>query len=132
MSEAALERTVRFRASHRYHALGAPGGDADGPLTRSHAHDWAVRVTVRGPLDAHGFVVDLPALEARLAEVVGALDGSDLERAFTELRDGPLQPSTETLARLLFERLAPLVPAPARLERVRVEESPELAGSWPA
>lgn len=132
MTEAALERTVRFRASHHYHGVGSPGGDAGGPLTRPHHHDWAVRVTVRGPLDPSGFVVDLPALDALLDELVAGLDGSHLNETFPQLMEGALQPSTETLARLLFERLAPRIPPPARLERVRIEESAELAGIWPA
>lgn len=135
MAEAALERTVRVRAKHHYHRPDwseARNREVFGAVAEPHAHDYLVTITVRGALDAHGFVVDLPRLDRAIAEEVAALDGGDLNVLVPEVRAGRLQPSTEALARWLWGRLEGRVPPPARLARVRVAESPELAAEYPA
>ena len=118
MVEAVLQRTVRFRATHHYRRAdwsAARNREAFGPVAEPHPHDWTVTVSVRGPLDAHGFVTDLVALDALLAEVVGSLEGADLNAAFVELAEGGPQPSTETLARLLWVRLSGRIPGSAMI-----------------
>jgi 6-pyruvoyl-tetrahydropterin synthase len=77
-----------------------------------------------------GFVVDLAALDALLDRVVEPLDQRDLNRVIPEVRDGSIQPSTESLARWFWSRLAPEIPGDARLERVRVAELPGLAAEY--
>lgn len=134
MAEASLVRTVRFNARHRYRR--EEWSDREnrrvfGTSTEPHAHDWAVDVTVRGPIDARtGFVVDLGLLDERLDGLVGALDQGDLNEAVPEVRDGGMMPTTESLARWFWERLAPVVPGDARLVRVRVAESDTLAAEY--
>jgi 6-pyruvoyltetrahydropterin/6-carboxytetrahydropterin synthase len=131
VAEAALERTVGFRAHHHYRRSDwsdARNRDAFGAVADPHAHDYVVVVTVRGQIDAHGLVVDLGALDALLAERIGVLDGADLnQRIFT---DGRVQPSTEALARWIWDELVDRVPRPARLQRVRVAESGALAAAY--
>jgi 6-pyruvoyl-tetrahydropterin synthase len=133
--DAELERTVRVRATHRYERRDwSPerNREAFGAVAQPHAHEYAVTVTVRGPIDEHGFAVDLPALDALLAREVGALDGGDLNALVPDVRSGRLQPSTEMLARWLWDTLEGRIPGGARLVRVRVAESPDLAAVYPA
>lgn len=132
MPTASLIRAVTFSARHHY---GRPDRSEEwnearfGPQRTPHAHDYRVEVTVSGPLDPDtGFVTDLGHLDAALREVVEPLDGADLNEAVPEVREGTMQPSTEALALWLRGRLAPRVPAPARLRRIRVWESGRLAG----
>lgn len=136
MKEARLIRTVRFRASHHY-------GRSDwseeenrrrfGDQTEPHEHPWTVEVHVAGPLDADtGFVADLGSLDAVLEEVTAGWDGGDLNALVPEVAEGAMQPSTEALARWLFGALESAVEPPARLQRVRVAESAELASEFPA
>lgn len=135
MSEVTLARTVRVRAVHHYARSGwsaERNRSAFGAVADPHPHEYEVTVTVRGPLDPEGFVVDLVALDRLLAEVVGALDGTDLNQAIPDVRAGRLQPSTEALARWIWQRVEGRVPGSARLERVRVAEGPELAAEYPA
>lgn len=134
MGEASLVRTVRFTARHRY------GRDdwsdeenrrVFGAATRTHGHDWAVEVTVRGAIDERtGFVVDLGALDELLADLVEDLDQGDLNRIVQEVRDGRMIPTTESLARWFWDRLVSRVPGTARLVRVRVAESDTLAAEY--
>lgn len=134
MAEASLVRTVRFNARHRYWR---DGWSQDrnrrvfGPHVESHGHDWTLEVTARGPIDDEtGFVVDLGELDARLDELVAPLDGSDLNEAIPEVREGRILPSTEALARWFWDRLAGGLPGRARLVRVRVAESDLLAAVY--
>jgi 6-pyruvoyltetrahydropterin/6-carboxytetrahydropterin synthase len=135
VAEAALERTLRVRAVHHYARPGwsaAQNRAAFGTVADPHSHDYLVTVTVRGALDDDGFVVDLRALDALLATEVGALDGGDLNQLVPDVRTGRVQPSTEAIARWLWQRLDGRIPGNARLVRVRVAEGPELAAEFPA
>jgi len=135
VAEAALERTLRVRATHHYQRSdwsAERNRDVFGPVAEPHGHDYTVTVTVRGSIDAHGFLVDLPALDRLLGEEIGPLDGGDLNELVPEVRAGRLQPTTEALARWLWERLEGRIPGSARLVRVRVAEGPELAAEYPA
>lgn len=134
MGEASLTRTVRFEARHRYAReewTEEENRRAFGPSAEPHQHEWAVEVTVRGPIDARtGFVVDLEDLDSRIRRVVGPFDQGDLNEAIPEVRQGRMIPTTESLARWIWERLAGEVPGTARLVRVRVVESDELASEY--
>lgn len=133
MIESTLQRTLRIRATHHYHRPDwdeARNRQAFGPVRDPHPHDWAITVTISGPIDAHGFLLDLPILDRLLAEEVGRLDGTDLNRAVPEMASGELQPTTEALARWVWRRVADRIPPPARLRRVRVAESDDLAAEY--
>jgi 6-pyruvoyltetrahydropterin/6-carboxytetrahydropterin synthase len=127
-----LLRVFEFTAVHHY-------GRTDrsqewnrrrfGDHLRPHEHRFRVEVQVSGSLDPEtGFVVDLPALDRGLRELLGPLHGSDLNQSIDEVREGKMQPSTEALAGWVWRRLAPRLPPAVRLERVRVWEDSSLGG----
>jgi 6-pyruvoyltetrahydropterin/6-carboxytetrahydropterin synthase len=133
MSVTRLHRVVRFHAVHHYRrADWSPEENARvfGELTRSHGHDYAVRVTVSGEPDpATGFLVDLTALDAVLdGEVRAVLHGSDLNQVLPGVSRGEEQPSCEVLARWVWSRIEGRLPAGTELERVQVWESDDLGG----
>jgi 6-pyruvoyltetrahydropterin/6-carboxytetrahydropterin synthase len=134
MGEAALIRTVRFRARHRYWRpewTDAENRRVFGESVESHGHDYRVQVTLRGPIDDRtGFLVDLSALDEVLEEVVHPLDGEDLDVVIPEARAGNMMSSTECLARWFWKRLAPRIPGPASLVRVRIDESDTLSAEY--
>jgi len=128
-----LTRTVGFHAWHRYWRAdwtpeqnrAAFGALADPP---GHDHHYRCAVTVSGPLDpAMGSVIDLPLLDRLLAEeVVKPLDGRHIDREVTEFQPGGTLSTCEALARWLFARIAPRLPAGTTLSRVRVAEDDTL------
>ncbi len=136
MNEARLIRRTSFRASHHYELSGSGKEESRavfGAQAEPHTHDWTVEVRVCGPLDSDtGFVTDLDALDAALSSLVGAWTDGDLNRLIPEAASGRLNPSTESLARWLFERLSASIAPPARLERVAVFESDDLGAEYPA
>ncbi|MBK6422099.1 MAG: 6-carboxytetrahydropterin synthase [Gemmatimonadetes bacterium] len=125
-----LTRILGFRATHHYRL---PGRTAEenrarfGDLTEPHPHDYTCAVTVGGAPDpASGMLLDLPTLDRILADEVGGLDGRDLNAAIPPFATCAVQPTCEALAAWLFARIAPRLPAGARLHRVRVAEGPSL------
>lgn len=124
-----LTRTVGFHATHRYFK---PEWSAEMNRARfgwtaeepGHPHDYTCAVTVTGPPDPDtGMIVDLPALDELLAElVVTPLDGKHINLAVVEFAYGRLLPTCEALAQYLFGRIAPRLPPGVSLQRVRVAE----------
>ena len=131
MSTATLTRAVEFPAGHRYFRPdwdAARNEAAFGKCARQpgHGHNYRIEVTVTGDIDPEtGMVVDLAALDALLADAVVA----PMDHAF--LNDLPefaagLVPTTENLARIVWERLSTRLPRTCALVRVRVQEDRNL------
>jgi len=127
-----LTRTVGFRAVHRlYRADWSPerNREAFGPLSDppGHPHDYRCAVTVTGPLDpAMGMVVDLVELDGILRdEIVTPFEGRNLNQGVAEFAAGTL-PTCESLAALVYRRVAGRLPAGVTLVRVRVAEDATL------
>ena len=127
-----LTRTVGFRAVHRlYRADWSPerNREAFGPLSDppGHPHDYNCAVTVTGPLDrVIGMVMDLVELDRILRdEIVTPFEGRNLNQDVAEFASGTL-PTCESLASLVYRRVAPRLPAGVTLARVRVAEDATL------
>ncbi len=127
-----LTRTVGFRAVHRlYRADWSPerNREAFGPLSDppGHPHDYSCAVTVSGPLDrVMGMVMDLAELDRILRdEIVTPFEGRNLNQDVAEFASGTL-PTCESLASLVYRRVAPRLPAGVTLARVRVAEDATL------
>ncbi len=124
-----LSRMVSFHARHRYFRpewsdeenRARFGWTADAP---GHGHLYQVTVTVAGPLDQQtAMLIDLTLLDTILAEEVeGPLAGQSLNEAIPAVRTGEILPSCEAVAAWCWSRVAPRIPHPARLTRVRVAE----------
>ena len=121
-----LTRRYRFCASHRLHSAElseAENRRVYGKCSNAygHGHNYAVEVTVSGPVDeATGMVANLADLDGYVGrEVVEAFDHKYLNEEVAEFR--ATVPTTENLCREIYRRLETF-PA-ARLERVRIEET---------
>ena len=108
--------TVRssFSAAHRLL-------EYEGNCERLHGHNWQVEVTVESEvLDSRGMALDFRAMKAALNEILSRLDHN-------YLNDVPpfdtRNPSSENIARHIFEEMEGAVPPPVRLTRVAVWES---------
>jgi len=131
MSTATLTRAVEFPAGHRYYRPDwddARNTAAFGECARpsGHGHNYRVEVTVGGEIDRDtGMVVNLAELDAALATAVVA----PMDHAF--LNDLPefaagLVPTTENLARVVWDRLANHLLPSCTLLAVRVREDRNL------
>lgn len=125
-----LTRKAEFSASHYYHNPSFSQtenqrifGKCNNP--NGHGHNYTLEVTVKGGVDTKsGFVVDLKQLkEIMNSEVLEVLDHRFLNKEVPEFASKI--PTTENIAIVIWERLAPKLKA-AQLHRVRVYETPDL------
>lgn len=123
---ARLVRRYHFSAAHRTAHAGAAGRSA-GPAL--HGHDYALYVTVEGPVDRDtGMVIDLPLLDRTVEErVIRRFDNRDLDQD-PELQG---QSGGESLSRLVRAILVKAFPE-GRLARIGVAETPRTYFECPA
>jgi 6-pyruvoyltetrahydropterin/6-carboxytetrahydropterin synthase len=122
-----LTRRYRFSASHRLNSEAlTPAenahlyGKCDNPF--GHGHDYVLDVSVEGPVDASGQIVDRSALDALVQErVLGHVDHRNLNCDLSELQSQVA--TTENLAFAIERMLARDWTLPARLARVRISET---------
>jgi 6-pyruvoyltetrahydropterin/6-carboxytetrahydropterin synthase len=123
MSAGTYALTVRtsFAAAHRLR-------EYDGNCERLHGHNWQVEVTVASNvLDDRGIALDFRVLKSAVNDLLSRLDHRYLNEVSPFDRQNP---SSENLARYLFEELEPKVTPPARLDRVTVWESEDARAEY--
>lgn len=104
--------TLSFDAAHRLPCV--PQGHKCGNL---HGHTFTVEIHLSGPLEAgNGWVMDFGDVKRMARPVVERLD-----HAYLNDIEGLENPTSENIARWLWERLHPGLPL---LSRVVVRESP--------
>lgn len=127
MSALTLTRRVRFEAAHRLWSSRLSEAEniaIYGKCARvgGHGHNYEVEVSVAGPVDAaSGFILPRVVLDGILDEQLMARCD---HRVLDEVIDAGEVSTGENLARIFFGWIQPHVPAPARLVRVRVYETP--------
>jgi 6-pyruvoyltetrahydropterin/6-carboxytetrahydropterin synthase len=100
-------REFQLEAAHRL-----PNVPPGHKCARLHGHSFRVRVYVRGPLDPErGWVQDFDALREAFEPLRQRLDHQYLNEI-----EGLSNPTSEHLARWIWERLAPRLPGLCRVE----------------
>ena len=97
-----LAKRFRFEAAHHL-----PHVPADHKCRRVHGHSFRVTVRVSGPVDPHtGWLVDY-------ADLARAFEPRRMRRDHHDLNtiDGLDNPTSEHIARWIWERLKPALPA---------------------
>ncbi|WP_166824159.1 6-carboxytetrahydropterin synthase QueD [Thalassoroseus pseudoceratinae] len=106
-----LYKDLTFEAAHRLPNL--PEGHK---CRRLHGHSFRVRVWVSGPVDAEtGWVMDFSEIKKACAPLIDQLDHYYLNEI-----EGLENPTSENIARWIWQRLASQLPL---LDRVEVRET---------
>jgi 6-pyruvoyltetrahydropterin/6-carboxytetrahydropterin synthase len=101
-----ISKTFRIEAAHRL-----PQVPAGHKCARLHGHSFAIEVHVRGPLDARlGWVMDFADIKAAFAPLYEQLDHNYLNDI-----PGLENPTSEILARWIWQNLKPRLPLLARI-----------------
>ncbi len=119
-------RRFTFSAAHRYWRqewTPEENRHAFGVVATVHGHNYTLEVTIRGPVDERtGMLMDLAELKRVVGgAVVQRFDHADLNE--DPLFSGGVIPTTENLARTIWELLSPKL-GPERLWRIRLSEDP--------
>jgi 6-pyruvoyltetrahydropterin/6-carboxytetrahydropterin synthase len=132
-----LTRRATFSASHYYWNDGWSAEKNQQVFGRcanrnGHGHNYTLEVTVAGnPDPVTGFVVDLKWLKGIMEDnVLAVYDHRHLNLETPEFRNRI--PTTENIAIAAWQRLEPAISKAggARLERVRVYETPEIFAEY--
>lgn len=122
-----LTRRYRFSASHRLATAALTDeenrqlyGKCNNPF--GHGHDYILDVTVEGPTDSNGLVVERGALDQLVrTRVLDQMDHRNLNVDVPAMSG--VVPTTENLASAIRASLEREWPLAARLSRVRISET---------
>lgn len=104
---------THFRASHQ---ITLP----DGSKESLHKHNWITTVEVSSEkLNEMGLVMDFERLRKRIEKIVAPFENTTLESHDYFHKTNS---SAENVAKYIYERLEPMIPAGVRLESVNVIE----------
>ncbi|MFH1851473.1 MAG: 6-carboxytetrahydropterin synthase [Candidatus Neomarinimicrobiota bacterium] len=128
MANPYITKVFHFCAAHQYgHSDWSDERNREvfGPDARVHGHNYALEITVTGPVDPDtGFCVDLGELKQIVDEnVIRQLDHAQIERDVPWFHGK--QPSSENMVRFIWDEVAPRLQGP-RLHRVRLRETPTI------
>lgn len=121
-----INRRAQFSASHRYwlpEFSDEENFEQFGRCARApgHGHNYVLYVSMEGELDEYGMVLNLSDVKQTIKrEITSQLDFSYLNEVWPEFKD--TLPTTENLARVIWNRLAPYLP----LVRIQLFEHPQL------
>lgn len=121
-----INRRAQFSASHRYwlpELSEAQNKQKFGRGTQfpGHGHNYVLFVSLEGDLDEHGMVQNLSQVKKLIRqEVTSQLDYAYLNDAWLDFQE--TLPTTENIARVIWQKLAPYLP----LVKIQLFEHPEL------
>jgi 6-pyruvoyltetrahydropterin/6-carboxytetrahydropterin synthase len=124
--ECIINRRSQFSASHRYwlpELTEAENIQQFGACTQfpGHGHNYVLYVSLGGDLDEYGMVLNLSEVKQVIKrEVTSQLDFAYLNDVWPEFQQ--TLPTTENMARVIWQRLAPHLP----LVQIQLFEHPEL------
>lgn len=124
--ECIIHRRAQFSASHRYWLPELDEAEnfrrfGAGSNFPGHGHNYVLYVSLGGKLDKYGMVENLSVVKKVIkTEVTSQLDYSYLNQVWPEFTQ--TLPTTENLARVIWDRLAPYLP----LVNIQLFEHPEL------
>lgn len=123
-----ITRRFYFSAGHRYYIRDlSPEENRKlfGDCVNPHGHNYVLEVSLSGPLDPRtGMIINLTEVKNRVNQVLFRYDHrflNDDHPAFASRI-----PTTEMIALTLAEEIAPLLPPPCKLTRVRLYETEDL------
>lgn len=110
-----------FAAAHRLR-------EYEGNCEQLHGHNWQVEVSVESDrLDSLGMALDFRIMKQALSELLARWDHKYLNEIPPFTGENP---SSENLARYLFDEMEGMLPGPARVSRVTVWESEDARAEY--
>ncbi|PSF35525.1 6-pyruvoyl tetrahydropterin synthase [Aphanothece hegewaldii CCALA 016] len=125
-----INRRAQFSASHRYWLPELDEAENQrlfgaGSRFPGHGHNYVLYVSIAGKLDQYGMVENLSYVKQVIKkEITSQLDYAYLNDVWPEFSE--TLPSTENIARIIWQRLAPHLP----IVNIQLFEHPELFADY--
>jgi len=115
--------TTKFAAAHQLRGY-------DGPCENLHGHNWLIKATVATDrLDDIGMAYDFKKLKRHLSEITESFDHQFLNRVKPF---DAINPTSENMAKFIFESLVKILPSGINVIAVDVGESDQYVSSYEA
>ncbi|MCK5270359.1 MAG: 6-carboxytetrahydropterin synthase, partial [Sedimentisphaerales bacterium] len=104
---------------------------SDGKCEQPHRHDWRTRATVEAEeLGEFEMVMDFQHLRQLLRQIVRPMEQAQNINELPCFSDVGRNPSTERIARYIYDKLAESLPEPIGLTEVLVWETPDCRAGY--
>jgi queuosine biosynthesis protein QueD len=101
----------------------------NGPCSRLHGHNWKVTVEAKTDvLDTIGMSVDFYVLQKKTEEIVSKFDHRDMNSI--PPFDKELNPTSENIARYIYDELKKLLPVNVKLSFVAIGETGQYTAKY--
>ena len=127
-----LSLKFEFSAAHRLHSPQLSETENQELFGRcnnpnGHGHNYELEVTLSGPPDATGRLFPVHQLQKIVNDtIIDRFDHKHLNLDLPDFHDATgLNPTVENIAAVIFQKLAPTIPTPAKLTRIRLWETPK-------
>jgi 6-pyruvoyltetrahydropterin/6-carboxytetrahydropterin synthase len=101
----------------------------DGPCSRLHGHNWKVTVEAKTDvLDNIGMSIDFYVLQEKTNEIISKFDHRDINSI--PPFDKAINPTSENIARYIFEELKKQLPQQTRLSSVAIGETDKYSAKY--
>lgn len=101
----------------------------DGPCSHLHGHNWKVTVEAKTDvLDSIGMSVDFYVLQKRTNEIIMKFDHRDINSI--PPFDNALNPTSENIARYIFDELKKQLPQQVKLTSVAISETDKYTAKY--
>jgi 6-pyruvoyltetrahydropterin/6-carboxytetrahydropterin synthase len=113
--------TTKFAAAHRLKGY-------EGSCENLHGHNWSIKATVAtNQLDNIGIAYDFKKLKSHLNDIIDRLDHQFINEVapFDQLN-----PTSENIAKYIFESLAKKLPTAVRVLSIEVGESEQYLAAY--
>ena len=100
----------------------------EGPCANLHGHNWEVEAYFRGnKLNRLGMLVDFRVIKDLLHQILAKMDHHDLNQLTCFKKENP---TSENIAKFVFNELSRKIRTDCRLHHVRVCESPGSSATY--
>ena len=91
-----------------------------------HGHNYLLDITITGPISMEsGFIVNLKTLNKLVEDnIINVLDHRQIDKDIKWFKDK--QPSTENLVVYIWDHIFNLIPSPAKLYKIKLQETPSI------
>jgi 6-pyruvoyltetrahydropterin/6-carboxytetrahydropterin synthase len=101
----------------------------NGPCSRIHGHNWKVKIKIKtNKLDDIGMSIDFYELQKKTDEIVAKFDHRDINSI--PPFDKTMNPTSENLARFIFDELKRKLPPQIKLSSVAISETDEYTAKY--
>jgi 6-pyruvoyltetrahydropterin/6-carboxytetrahydropterin synthase len=101
----------------------------NGPCSRLHGHNWKVTVEAKTEvLDKIGMSIDFYVLQKKTEEILAKFDHRDMNSI--PPFDQELNPTSENIARYIFEELKIILPVQIQLSSVAIGETGQYTAKY--